>query len=105
MGNVAHYAIVVLSQLVLVGGIIGFKKANSKASLIAGVISSLALDACFAVGFFNMQAAYISALVVTGLLDVVFIKRLIKTKKFMPSGMILILCIITQVLCAMGLGM
>jgi uncharacterized membrane protein (UPF0136 family) len=104
MANVAHYAIIILSQLVLVGGIIGFKKANSKASLIAGVISSVALDACFAYGFVNLQAGLIGALVVTGLLDIVFIMRLMKTKKFMPSGMILILCIITQVLCAKALG-
>mgnify|MGYP003865272557 CR=1 FL=1 len=82
--------------MVLVGGIIGFKKAKSKASLIAGVASSVALDLCFAVGFVNMQAALISGLVVITLLDLVFIMRLIKTKKFMPAGMILIMCLVTQ---------
>ena len=98
MTVVAHYAIIILSTFVLIGGIIGFKKAGSKASLIAGAISAVLLDACFAIGFVNMQAGFIAALVVTGLLDGFFVKRLIKTKKFMPAGMILILCGLTQVL-------
>lgn len=98
MTAVAHYAILILSTFVLVGGIIGFKKAGSKASLIAGAISAVLLDACFGLGFANLQAGFIAALVVTGLLDAFFLKRLAKTKKFMPAGMILVLCAVTQVL-------
>ena len=98
MTAVAHYAILILSTFVLVGGIIGFKKAGSKASLIAGGISAVLLDACFGLGFANLQAGFIAALVVTGLLDAFFAKRLMKTQKFMPSGMILLLCVITQAL-------
>jgi len=103
MTTVAHYAVIILSTFVLIGGVIGFKKAGSKASLIAGVASSVLLDACFAAAFVNMQGGLIGALVVAGLLDVVFIMRLAKTKKFMPSGMILILCLITQGLIAAAL--
>ncbi|MBP9091682.1 TMEM14 family protein [bacterium] len=105
MTAVAHYAIIILSTFVLVGGVIGFKKAGSKASLIAGAISAVLLDACFAIGFVNMQAGFIAALVVTGLLDAFFLKRLIKTMKFMPSGMILLLCVITQSLIVAALVM
>ena len=96
MTAVAHYAIMILSTFVLVGGIIGFKKAGSKASLIAGAISAVLLDACFAIGFVKMQAGFIAALVVTGLLDAFFLKRFMKSMKFMPSGLILLLCVITQ---------
>jgi uncharacterized membrane protein (UPF0136 family) len=105
MTAVAHYAIIILSTFVLVGGVIGFKKAGSKASLIAGAISAVLLDACFAIGFVNMQAGFIAALVVTGLLDAFFLKRLMKTMKFMPSGMILLLCLITQGLIVAALVM
>ncbi|CAN5282583.1 hypothetical protein BH11CYA1_BH11CYA1_28170 [soil metagenome] len=98
MTAVAHYAILILSTFVLVGGIIGFKKAGSKASLIAGGISALLLDICFGLGFANLQAGFIAALIVTSLLDGFFAKRFMKNKKFMPSGMILLLCAITQVL-------
>lgn len=105
MTTAAHYAILILSTFVLVGGIIGFKKAGSKASLIAGGISSVILDACFGLGFVNQQAGFIAALVVTLLLDGFFIKRFVKTKKFMPAGMTIILCTITQVLIAAALVM
>lgn len=44
MQPVAQGSILVLSMIILVGGIMGFKKAKSKASLIAGIISSVLLD-------------------------------------------------------------
>lgn len=96
MQQVAQVSIFVLSIIILVGGIIGFKKAKSKASLIAGVISSVLLDICFGITFVNAQAGFIAAIVVALLLEVVFIKRLLKTQKFMPSGMILLCCLGTQ---------
>lgn len=96
MQQVAQVSIMVLSFIVLIGGVIGFKKAKSKASLIAGVISATLLDICFAVTFMNPQAGFIAAIVVAGMLDVVFVMRLMKTQKFMPSGMVLLCCLGTQ---------
>jgi len=96
MQQVAQIAILVLSVIILVGGIIGFKKANSKASLIAGAISSVVLGICFGITFVSPQAGYISAIGVAVLLEAIFIKRFIKTKKFMPAGMILLCCLGTQ---------
>lgn len=82
--------------LVLIGGLIGFKKAKSKASLIASVVSTLALTYCY---WFSHQSALPGlklAFILIGVLEGIFIVRLLKTKKFMPSGLMLILCGIEQ---------
>jgi uncharacterized membrane protein (UPF0136 family) len=79
----------------LVGGIIGFKKAQSKASLLSGVISAIFLGTCYWQSLSNPFWIQIAFLII-GALDGVFLVRLIKTKKFMPAGLMLILCIIEQ---------
>ncbi len=89
-------SILVLAFLVLLGGFIGFKKAKSKASLIAGTVSALALVACFCYTLNHPQQGAKTAFLLAGVLEGIFIARLIKTKKFMPSGMMLVLCVLEQ---------
>ena len=73
--------------LAVVGGIVGYRKAGSKPSLISGVVSGLLLI----IGALRAAQGILSGLwlvrVVTLVLVVVFIIRLIKTKKFMPAGL------------------
>ena len=78
--------------LLLVGGLIGFFKAGSKVSLItsAGFAAALVLTT---VGLFQPSVARGLADTIMAVLLVVFAIRLSKTKKFMPSGMLLILTI------------
>lgn len=76
--------------LLLVGGVIGFVKAGSKISLIASVASAIPL-ALTAAGILS----WVVAPVVLGLLVVQFIIRLAKTRKFMPSGMLLVITLLT----------
>jgi len=90
-------SILAYAVLMLIGGIIGFKKAKSKASLIAGVISAIALSICSWFSQSNPASAFKLAFILIGALDGVFLVRLIKTKKFMPSGLMLILSILEQV--------
>jgi uncharacterized membrane protein (UPF0136 family) len=73
--------------LLLVGGLIGFYKAGSKASLIASVAFAAALILCALNVIFQ---AYVADLLLVALL-IVFALRLSKTKKFMPSGLMLAL--------------
>jgi uncharacterized membrane protein (UPF0136 family) len=103
ISDIAIYGIIVLALLVFVGGMIGFLKAKSKASVIAGSISAVLLCGCFYVTTTNQFAGIIGAAVVAAILEVVFVIRLVKTQKFMPAGMILILCIIEQLLLAVAL--
>lgn len=93
-----------MSVIVLLGGLMGFMKAKSKASLISGVISAILLGAAFAAGLNGKPSeGIIASFVIYSLLDVVFAMRLKKTKKFMPAGLILIFCCIGQVLDALAL--
>lgn len=80
----------------LIGGLMGYSKAKSKMSLIAGVISSVLLAVSFAVSLTNPVGGLIGGVIVTTLLDIVFGIRLAKTKAFMPAGLMLSLCLVTQ---------
>jgi uncharacterized membrane protein (UPF0136 family) len=75
--------------LVLVGGIIGFLKANSRASLIAGVVSAALLGASaslLASGSVRLGAGLgaVTALALIGR----FLPALSRTKKLMPAGFV-----------------
>lgn len=104
MGEVARTSLLILSFLILGGGAFGFVKAKSKASLIAGLVSSVVLDICFAIAMTNLHTGLISGLVACVLLVIMFSVRLAKTRKFMPSGLLLLLCIGEIVLISAGLN-
>jgi uncharacterized membrane protein (UPF0136 family) len=92
-----HYANTVLWVyiiLLLVGGLIGFLKAKSKVSLIASSIFAALLVLTTLPGLFQPKAALGISNVIMVVIFLVFAMRLAKTKKFMPSGMLLILTIV-----------
>ncbi len=78
--------------ILFLGGLIGFKK-GSKESLIAG--SASAVSILFVT--YHLGQSYKSGLeimaIVNGILVFTFLKRLLKTKKFMPAGMLLALSV------------
>ncbi|HEU5122775.1 MAG TPA: TMEM14 family protein [Verrucomicrobiae bacterium] len=80
--------------LLVVGGLIGFLKAKSKVSLIMSVSFAALLVLCALRIVFQ---AYVADILLAALL-VVFAMRLGKTKKFMPSGMMLIVTLAALVL-------
>ncbi len=83
--------------LAIVGGIIGYVQARSKPSLISGIVSGLLLI----VGALRASQGIASGLwlarVVALLLVVVFVVRLVKTKKFMPAGLMVMVGTVTVV--------
>jgi uncharacterized membrane protein (UPF0136 family) len=83
--------------LLLVGGLIGFFKAKSKVSLITSAVAA-ALLVLTRAGIFEPTIARSLANVVMALLLIVFAIRLAKTKKFMPSGLMLVLTILALAL-------
>ncbi len=89
--------------LMLAGGVIGYKKAGSKMSLIMGIVSSVFIF----IGLYLTQASpakgYTLIAVMAVFLLGVFIKRFIKTKSFMPSGMLVIVNLLALVICLLKL--
>ncbi|MEH1849308.1 MAG: TMEM14 family protein [Nostoc sp.] len=80
--------------LAFVGGIIGYIQAKSLVSLLSGSISGLLL--IFA-AYFQLQGqtwGSILAVLVTAVLVIFFAFRVVKTRKFMPAGLMTILGIL-----------
>lgn len=75
--------------LALGGGLTGYAKAKSKPSLISGVISGLLLFLAGGMQIIQVTGGLTLAQIVTAMLVVVFGIRLVKTRKFMPSGLML----------------
>ena len=79
--------------LLLVGGLIGFFKAKSKVSLITSAGFAAVLVLATLPGVFQPAFARNLVNVILALLLVVFAVRLAKTKKIMPSGLMLVVTI------------
>jgi uncharacterized membrane protein (UPF0136 family) len=84
--------------LLLVGGLIGFFKAKSKVSLITSAVFAAILILTTLRNVFKPAFALTLADVTLVVLLVVFAVRLAKTKKFMPSGLILIATVVVLAL-------
>jgi len=80
--------------LLVIGGLIGFFKAKSKVSLLMSVAFAAALSLCAA----GIVFQYYMADILLALLIVVFAMRVVKTKKFMPGGLMLVITVLTLAL-------
>src|SRR4051812_40852431 len=80
--------------LLVIGGLMGFIKGKSKISLIMSAIFAVIL-ALVALG--KITPAYIAEIVV-GVVLVVFAARFMRTKKVMPSGVMLVASIVVLIL-------
>ncbi|MBE9189281.1 hypothetical protein IQ230_02630 [Gloeocapsopsis crepidinum LEGE 06123] len=102
--NIAIIAAIAYGIITIVGGIIGYTKARSTASLISGIISGLLLFAG-AILYLQGQAwGFTLALITTAILVVVFTIRFVKTRKFMPAGLMLTLGVLTLIIMVSQLG-
>ncbi|SRR6266446_10982291 len=72
--------------LLVIGGLFGFLRGKSQVSLITSVAFAAALSLCAAGIIFQ---PYVADILLAALL-VVFAMRLVKTKKFMPAGLMLV---------------
>lgn len=96
--------IVAYSIFLLAGGFIGWSKAGSKISLIMGVVSSgLVFIGLYLISV-NAKTAYLLLTLTGFILSAVFIMRLMKTQKFMPSGMLLTLSILFLIFCILKIN-
>jgi len=98
MHNFASTVLWIYIVLLLIGGLIGFFKARSKVSLISSSVFAALLALTVLPSVFQPPFARGLANVILVALLVVFAVRLAKTKKFMPSGLMLVLTMLALVL-------
>ena len=89
MHEIAKVSLIVVGIVMALGGVMGFVKGKSKPSLIAGLISGAIFIGLYFLVDSQAQAAFIGGAALSVALAVMFMTRLRKTKKFMPSGMLL----------------
>lgn len=89
--NLSIIAAFTYGILAIAGGIIGYTQARSRVSLLSGSISGLLLILAAYLQLKGQTWGLILAVLVTGVLVVVFAFRLVKTRKFMPAGLMTIL--------------
>ena len=78
-----------------VGGLIGYVKAGSRPSLIAGLLSAVAAFAALGLSIGKSQLAVALGLVLSIVLFILFGYRYaVKTGKFMPSGLLAVVSLI-----------
>jgi uncharacterized membrane protein (UPF0136 family) len=93
----------VYGVLMILGGIIGFVKVRSKASLLSGVGLGLGLLASGYGVWRGSVNSLVVAAVIAALLLVLFAIRFAKTRRFMPAGMLAILSLAAVVVFGVAL--
>ncbi|WP_413165118.1 TMEM14 family protein [Capilliphycus salinus ALCB114379] len=88
--NIGIVAAIAYGLLALVGGILGYTKGNSKISLISGGICGILLIGGGVLQWQGIPWGLILATAISILLVVVFIVRLIKTRKLMPALLMIV---------------
>lgn len=83
--------------LVAIGGIIGYVKARSQISLIAGLGSAVALWIAAYLTLTNALSGLILAVCVAAELLVFFSLRWAKTRKFMPAGLMAVVSLVATI--------
>ena len=99
MLEIAHIHLFVFGVFSILGGVIGFVKAKSKPSLIAGAGSGVLLLGCgAAISMAHAMVGLIVGLLISLALAGRFVPAFRKTKKVMPAGVMAFLSIVGIVL-------
>lgn len=88
--SVAAFSAIAYGILAIVGGVLGYAKVGSQASLISGIISGILLILSGIVQQQGIAWGLPFSMAITLVLIVVFVVRLSKTRKFMPAGLMII---------------
>ena len=105
MQALAIYYLYLFGALTIVGGVVGFMKAKSNASLIAGSIAGVALLAAGYLAGTKGALGLVVGLVVSIALGGRFVPGYLKSRKLMPAGMMAVLSFAGIVLTALALAM
>jgi len=93
---IGQWVLLVYALFMMLGGVMG-SRAGSRVSLYAGLGSGVALLAALGATYAAMGPGLWAGCVLALVLTLMFGKRLAKTGKFMPSGMLLVVSIAAAV--------
>ena len=97
------YIVWVYGALVIIGGVMGFVKAKSKASLISGLAFGTLLLLCGYAMSEGRRWGLQAGLGISIALAVIMGRRYFATKKFMPAGLVAGMSVVVAVLLGMEL--
>jgi uncharacterized membrane protein (UPF0136 family) len=103
MIDLTKYYYFIFGVFTIVGGVMGYVKAGSPASIIAGGIAGLLLIGAGLLFATHTQPGLILGLIVSLALAGKFLPAFLKTYSFMPAGLMSALSIIGLVLSALSL--
>jgi len=92
--DVTRLYFLIFGALTILGGVIGYVKAGSVPSIIAGAITGVLLLVAGALLPENRAAGLAAAFIVSLLLAAQFVPKFIRTGKVMPAGLMSILSVI-----------
>lgn len=98
----ARTLLAIYAALLAIGGVMGFVKAGSKASLVAGVASAIVAAIALGLTFAAVSGFWLGAALAVVLLFV-FAQRFLRTRKFMPAGVICLLSAAVFVTCVVAI--
>jgi uncharacterized membrane protein (UPF0136 family) len=98
MLTAAKIYFLIFGALTIIGGIIGYVKAGSLPSIIAGAITGLLLIVGGALLPEHRAVGLATGLIISLLLAVQFIPKFVRTGRMMPAGMMSILSVIGLVM-------
>ena len=98
MIETAQVALAIYGALLIAGGIIGKVKAGSSASLFAGAVCGTIALVGFWQSLRDPAVGFLTGGLVGLLLTGIFMNRYIRTRKFMPAGLVLLLSLLVGIL-------
>jgi uncharacterized membrane protein (UPF0136 family) len=100
--QIATWSILIYALVVLLGGVMGYLKAKSQVSLLAGVGSGVALLVAWFVCRQIPLAGLGIATLIGLILFVVFVMRFSRTRAFMPAGLMMVFSLAATVVFLLG---
>lgn len=102
MIETARVALALYGALLIAGDIIGKVKAGSSASLFAGAVSGAVALVGFWQSLLDPAVGFLTGGLVGLLLTGIFLSRFVRTRKFMPAGLVLLLSLLVGILTMMA---
>ena len=92
--------ILTYAAILIAGGIVGWRVSGSRISLTSSLACAVVLAGAYRLSRTYPAGGYLLATIVALALVVLFAMRLRKTRKFMPSGMMLLLSSVVTIILA-----